>query len=298
MVKYYKTKVSIHLKESDFLDYNDAMYLNNDINKNFFHMRLIEVLKKCAFTLEKKLVSVSAGDIILINSDQPLVIEPVNGIVNFRVFSFKLTAPTPINMVIVGDNPGIHDLMNDTTKNNPWVVYRHLTKDIKHDYCDLIETIENLPVEQYLSFQRQMLVGLLFTELLRNHKEAISVPNSNFPGTDIHHAGRDTQTGVIFNYLVMHIQGATLTNTAEYFGYQPNYFSRLCRQLFSQSFTEKLTVIRQEMSERMLALTNKSIEEISFELGYKNTSSFYAVFRRNTGLTPQSFRLKKQNSFK
>ncbi|MHA5187929.1 helix-turn-helix domain-containing protein [Oenococcus oeni] len=58
------------------------------------------------------------------------------------------------------------------------------------------------------------------------------------------------------------------------------------------NFTEQLAIIRIELAKRMLSLSNKNIDEISYELGYKNPSSFFAIFKRSTELTPNEYRRK------
>ncbi|WP_243676588.1 helix-turn-helix domain-containing protein [Secundilactobacillus collinoides] len=58
------------------------------------------------------------------------------------------------------------------------------------------------------------------------------------------------------------------------------------------SFTEQLAIIRIELAKRMLSLSNKNIDEIGYELGYKNLSSFFAIFKRSCELTPNEYRRK------
>jgi AraC-like DNA-binding protein len=40
----------------------------------------------------------------------------------------------------------------------------------------------------------------------------------------------------------------------------------------------------------MLAFSNKRIEQIAAELGYKNDSSFFAAFKREVATTPNDYR--------
>ena len=52
---------------------------------------------------------------------------------------------------------------------------------------------------------------------------------------------------------------------------------------------------RIEIAKRMLRETNKSIAQISGEVGYLNVSNFNAVFKRMEGVTPSLYR---QHMFK
>jgi len=46
------------------------------------------------------------------------------------------------------------------------------------------------------------------------------------------------------------------------------------------------------MSKRMLEKGNRSIEEITFQIGYENSSSFRKVFKKYSGLSPAEYRKK------
>lgn len=262
-----------------------------DSKQSPFLIRIIEIFGSGTISIDNKDVYVNDGDIILLNNRvDDLVLSINNDTMSLRIFSEVVEAPTPINMVVVGNNPGIHDLMNDATESNRYIVYSNIKDNIKHNYLELLVAMEDEKVDKYLFFEKQMLIGLLFSELLRHHRKIISVTDSFFPSRDIHHASRDTQAGTIFNYLVLNIQTVTLSNAAEYFGYQSNYFSRLCNVLFHQSFSKQLISIKNSLAKRMLSMTTKSIDEISYELGYKNASSFYVSFKNEVGMTPQQFK--------
>ncbi len=76
-------------------------------------------------------------------------------------------------------------------------------------------------------------------------------------------------------YLTQKNGQVSLKEAAEYFGYQANYFSRLCRKLFATDFVHLRRNIRINLAEDQLLLTNKKLEEIADELGYQDLSSFF-----------------------
>lgn len=291
MAQHYSIKSMVTLKSTEFDIYDERHPEVVTGAINGFHLRFIESLSTCELYLNDKYVALAPYDVVLISSKQDVVVKNVGNVAELNVFTERLRAPSPLNLVLVGDNPMVHDLMNAGETEMRFIVYRHLDQYLNHRYFQLITVIEEQDLHDvFLDYQREMAVGLLMTELLRNHEETIGVSDSYFPGKDIRHASRDTQAGVILNYLVLHSQDATLKSTAGYFGYDKNYFSRLCRNLFNKSFTGQLAFIRIELAKRMLALSNKKIEEIAFELGYKNISSFFAIFKRNTEMTPKEWR--------
>ncbi|ETY72628.1 helix-turn-helix domain-containing protein [Lactiplantibacillus fabifermentans] len=291
MAKKITVASTLALKESDFDETDKSLSNYDDNGSSRFHIRFVESLSIAEIFLNGQYVSLSPYDVIMISSKQPMTIKNLGAPAELNLFAECLRAPTPLNMVIAGDNPMVHDLMNAGENDPHYIVYRYRDNDIKHRYFELIAELERQDLNDvFVDYQRTMAVGLLFTELLRNHEATISISDSDFPGKDIHHASADTQAGSIFNYLVLHSQTATLQGTAAHFGYDKNYFSRLCRNLFDKSFTEQLAFIRIELAKRWLALSSKTIEEIAYELGYKNISSFFAVFKKALNMTPRDYR--------
>ncbi|MDN6967535.1 helix-turn-helix transcriptional regulator [Oenococcus sp. UCMA 17063] len=291
MAKTYNITSSILLKETDFReqdrDFNRAYFDTSTL----FHIRFIENLTPSEIVLNERYMFLRSNDVILVSSNQEVLIKVLNQPAKLTVFSEEMSAPSPLNLVVVGDNPMVHDLMNAGENQSRYIVYHNQGDEIKKNYFDLLTEIENQNMsDPFIQFQREMISGLLLTELLRNHRPSISISDSYFPNRDTHHASKDTQAGIIFNYLVDHSKTATLRNTASHFKYEKNYFSRLCRQLFDMSFTKQLALIRIELAKRMLALSDKSIEEISYELGYKNLSSFFVIFKRSCEITPKEYR--------
>ncbi|WP_225422743.1 helix-turn-helix domain-containing protein [Lactiplantibacillus garii] len=279
------------MKESDFYNYPAESQFFIGGSSAHFHIRFIESLSICELRLNGQYLSLSPYDIVMISSTATVTLENLGAPAKLNILTERLHAPSPLNLVVVGDNPMVHDLMNGGEHELHYVVYRNLNQQLKHRYVELIMELERHDLtDNFIDYQREMAVGLLMTELLRNHEATISITDSDFPGSNIHHASADTQSGMIFNYLVLHSQDATLRGTAAHFGYDKNYFSRLCRKLFNKSFTEQLAFVRIELAKRMLGLSNKGIEEISFELGYKNISSFFAIFKRSVNMTPREYR--------
>lgn len=255
------------------------------------HMQIIECLATCAATLGTTEIPLRPFDLILIQQVDQLIFKTTDQPVKIRVLDEWLQIPNPLNMTLVGDNPLIHDLMNAAdSQQNHYIVFRHLETKIVHEYLNIIAALENYSPDRFLTFQRESLLGLLYTELSRKHHQKVSKTDSFFPQSSIHYAGPDAQAGAIFTYLTQHVNDVTLVSAAAYFGYQQNYFSRLCQKLFNQSFSNLKTTLRMEMASRMLSLSNKNIDEISNELGYKNLTSFYSHFRKERGRSPRQFR--------
>lgn len=182
--------------------------------------------------------------------------------------------------------------MNDKSGKYAYIVFQNLANGMTKGYINLLEILAKRDKDEYNDFQVQRLAGLLLTELLHQHWQKISKSRSNFPRKNVRHANRDTQSGAIMTYLTQKNGQVSLKEAAEYFGYQANYFSRLCRKLFSTDFVHLRRNIRINLAEDQLLLTNKKLEEIADELGYQDLSSFSKAFAESTGLSPGKYRKK------
>lgn len=67
-------------------------------------------------------------------------------------------------------------------------------------------------------------------------------------------------------------------------------FMHLFKQLTGQSFVAHLNHFRINKAQSLLASTDRSISEISLEVGFCNQSYFGVIFRRLTGMTPYDYR--------
>jgi AraC family transcriptional regulator len=68
------------------------------------------------------------------------------------------------------------------------------------------------------------------------------------------------------------------------------HFARAFRQSFESPPHRYLAVRRIERAKELLRYSAQSVTAVGFEIGFKDTSSFSAAFRRHTGLTPTEFR--------
>ncbi len=70
----------------------------------------------------------------------------------------------------------------------------------------------------------------------------------------------------------------------------PFHFARLFKASFGEPPHRYVTRQRIERAKRMLAQGDRSVAEIGFEVGFGESSSFTAAFRKMTGTTPARFR--------
>ncbi len=83
----------------------------------------------------------------------------------------------------------------------------------------------------------------------------------------------------------MYSQNIALEDIAHLVGISPFYLSRLLKQEINKTFVEVLTEVRVSEALRLLQNPQKTIREIGESVGYVNTTYFYKVFKKQTGMT-------------
>ncbi|MDF2986437.1 MAG: AraC family transcriptional regulator [Eubacterium sp.] len=95
----------------------------------------------------------------------------------------------------------------------------------------------------------------------------------------------------VMQYLKSHYkEKITLKKLAEYVGLNSVYLSSLIKKETNLSLLDNINLLRLEESKNLLIFTNKSIQEISYNLGYSYQNHFNNVFKKFTGMTPLEFR--------
>jgi transcriptional regulator GlxA family with amidase domain len=65
---------------------------------------------------------------------------------------------------------------------------------------------------------------------------------------------------------------------------------RAFRAAFGETPHEYLTRLRLERARELLTITNRSVTEICFDVGFTSLGSFSTLFRRHVGLSPAAYR--------
>lgn len=81
-----------------------------------------------------------------------------------------------------------------------------------------------------------------------------------------------------------------LKELAEHFSYSESYLSRLFKKTYNETVTNFITKIKIKECAKQLFETDKTISQISDNMGFNNTQYFTKLFKKYYGYTPASFR--------
>ncbi|UKS27903.1 response regulator [Paenibacillus sp. HWE-109] len=81
-----------------------------------------------------------------------------------------------------------------------------------------------------------------------------------------------------------------LEDVSERLHVNPNYFSTLFKRETGKNFIDYLNEVRINESMKLLRHTDYKVFEISMSVGYGNFSYFNKIFKRISGVTPQTYR--------
>lgn len=77
----------------------------------------------------------------------------------------------------------------------------------------------------------------------------------------------------------------------------PSHFLRTFRQLFGETPHQYLTGRRLARARDLLSKTSLPVTEICLAVGFESLGSFSALFRRQTGVSPNAYRRKQKSDF-
>ena len=82
----------------------------------------------------------------------------------------------------------------------------------------------------------------------------------------------------------------TVKYCAEIMNLSPNYFSDLLKTETGKNAQEHIHYHLLEKSKTLLLSTDKTINEIAYELGFEYSQNFSKLFKRKVGISPSEFR--------
>jgi two-component system response regulator YesN len=85
----------------------------------------------------------------------------------------------------------------------------------------------------------------------------------------------------------------TLGEVAEIVGLSQSHLAFLLKERVGMSYSKYLSAMRVRHAKKLLRTTSMTVSAIAETVGYPNTTNFYRIFQRQTGMTPKAYRESK-----
>ncbi|MBA4601376.1 AraC family transcriptional regulator [Thermoactinomyces mirandus] len=153
---------------------------------------------------------------------------------------------------------------------------KNLQYIIKNMMCEFFDE------QDYSIKMIQFYMPVMFTELMRVYKF-----DKNF---ELAHTSEKTNIIELLQYIEQHYKDCSLTALAREFNFNPNYLGNMLKECTGKTFSKLVQMQRMVHASALLKNTNKSINDIAYEIGYESSSFFYRKFKQHFGCTPNQFR--------
>lgn len=130
-------------------------------------------------------------------------------------------------------------------------------------------------------------LSILFLLLLQSHSAHVTVSKTAAESYV------PEQIAAVIHHIEQNYTRTSLKETAERFGYSPDYLNRIFKQETSLSVGDMIQRLKMEKAAEMLASSDLSVAEIGEYLNYQNAASFPRSFKKFYGMTPAAYRKKQ-----
>jgi len=124
---------------------------------------------------------------------------------------------------------------------------------------------------------------------LSKQKQKLRYYSSNLKPSDAQRINEKLKK--IFSEKKPHLEhDLSLHRLAEIISEKPHYVSQVINQLHHKRFHDYINTFRIEEAKKLLRETYLKIEAVAYDSGFNSISTFNAVFKKETGMTPSKFR--------
>lgn len=238
----------------------------------------------CIQYVNGRKVELQEGEIILLDKDIVQSIDPLGEediLINILLKDESITTDIVINMV--KSNGLVSEfLMNASNKSS-----KH--DALIHFHCgdneSVQESLQKLILEYYQRKRYYMRAcNLLLSVLLIELTRVIEEERLD------HYQKKDEEIIQILKYIDVHFRRLTLGELSIEFGYNANYMGNKLKKETGRTFQELINSAKYQTAVELMKETDKSMEEISYEIGFSSLPSLYKLFARFTDKTPKQLR--------
>ena len=163
----------------------------------------------------------------------------------------------------------------------PYMIY-HTGADKRLRNYILDMYMEQVLPDEYSDRIMCSLLTIFFNQLTRRHGRMAEIPAGS--------GKKSEYADDIMNYIMRYYANTSIRDLANHFHFSEPYCSKLVREISGSTFSELQTSIRMNQAENMLTQTQMSVEDISYEIGYKNPETFIRSFKRIFQISPSQYR--------
>lgn len=239
----------------------------------------------CRQVINGQEITLTEGQVCLLDKDVPHTIPALgeNDIL-VNIIMKKETFSTAFLSLL--DNKGIvssflANAVSENQQHDRYILFHsqdneNLQYIIKNMLCEFFDP------QDYSLEMVNYYIPVMFTELMRVYQL-----DKNFELTR-----KSGKTNIIdvLHYIQSHYRDCTLTTLSETFNFNPNYLGNMLKERTGKTFSELVQTERMIHAAKLLNNTDKSIEEIAYDIGYESLGFFYRKFKEHFGQTPTRFR--------
>ena len=244
---------------------------------------------ECHQILNGKEVKLTQGQICLLDKDVPHSIPSlgennivVNIIMKKETFSMSFLGQLSNKGIV---SSFLANAISESQHHDRYILF-HSENNVNLQYIVKNMMCEYFDPKDYSLEMVNYYMPILFTELMRVYQLDI-----NF---ELDKTSRKTSIVEILHYIEENYKDCTLTSLADRFNFNPNYLGNMLKEKTGKTFLELVQTQRMIESAGLLTNTEKSIEEIAFQVGYDSLSFFYRKFKVYYGRTPYKYRNNKK----
>lgn len=130
------------------------------------------------------------------------------------------------------------------------------------------------------------MLNYVFVHLLRRHQEHV---------TTSQHTEKSDPILAILMYIQEHFATVTLESLGKEFGYTTAYLSRCMKAKTGSTFSQIVTQQKMLHAAVLLSTTQRSISQISDDIGCTDSSHFSRQFLKTYGISPSAYRKEHEN---
>lgn len=263
------------------------------LHSHSYYEILISRSDECRMLFQDKIIPLNMGSIIILHPRYMHCAKAKQSKHLFSIgFNFRKKKRTQVDHELF-------DILNKYFTSNAYIIFPP-----SHNYLSDFSEMERLHIE-HGTFHNEaifsMFLKILFSILSTLESGTLddkliiqSFPNYN---NELPRIRASDATLKSIDY-ILHIEfktQITVADISKQLYLSERQINRYIMSQYSQTFQQRKTQLRINLACKLLLETERSILDISQEVGYLSINTFYSAFKKQIGITPSEFRIASSN---